>query len=86
MTSMTFASRSLLQIVLVATLIAAFTFATSLANFRSVWNVLWMVGIPFAVSKAFDQDDGVWLLTGLWLLLCSIAAMVSTAALFGLGP
>jgi len=86
MPSITFASRSILQVALVAGLIAALTFATSIANFQSAWNVLWMVGIPLAVAKTFDRDDGVWLLTGLWLLLCSIAAMVATAALFGLGP
>ena len=67
-------------------MIAALTFATRVAHFRSIWNVLWLVGIPFAVAKAFDPDDGVWLLSGLWLLLCSIGAMVVTAALFGLGP
>jgi len=79
-------TRLALQVVLVAALIVVFTLATDFVNFRSPWNLLWMAGIPFGIAKAFDRDDGIWLLTGLWLLLCALGAMVATAALFGLIP
>jgi membrane-bound ClpP family serine protease len=78
-------ARHVIQVSLVVGLVAAFTLATNHLGFRSGWNLLWMLGIPFAVARAFDPGDGVWGLAGLWLLLCGLAAMIATAAAFGLG-
>ena len=78
-------------------LIAVVTLLLSIAilmvdrlNYRSGWNVLWMLAIPFGVAKLFDRGvdrgGGTWPLVGLYLLLWSMFAMGAFAALFGIGP
>ena len=84
--SASFASRTMVQAAVVMALIAILTVVIALMNFRSVWNLAWIVGIPFAVAKAFDRDEGTWFLAGLWLMLCSLGALVATAAILGFGP
>lgn len=73
------------QLGLVAVLMAGLTLATDYANFRSPWNLVWMLVPPFIIARLFDQGEGVWPLTGLYLLVGGFMAMVGTAALFGLG-
>ncbi len=59
-------------------------------NYRSGWNLLWMLAIPFGVARAFDRGfergGGVWPLVGLFLLIWSLLAMGGIATLFGIGP
>ena len=70
---------------MVGLLTAAMTLITGFADFRSVWNVTWMLGIPFSVARAFDGREGIWFLSGLWLLILSMATMMVTAEACGLG-
>ncbi|HZF41898.1 MAG TPA: hypothetical protein VEZ48_00625 [Sphingomonadaceae bacterium] len=60
---------------------------TNALNFRSGWNLLWMIAIPFGVARlfdrGFDRGGGVWPLTGLYLLLWTLLAMGGIAQLMG---
>ena len=79
-------ARPLIQIGLVVALVSAFTLATDYIGLQSSWNLLWMVGLPFAVARAFDGGEGSWGLAGLGLMLCGFATMIAVAAAFNLGP
>lgn len=84
------AIRPVAMIVVVTILLGIAILTTDALNYRSGWNVLWMLGIPFGVARAFDRGfdrgDGVWPLAGLFLLLWSLLAMGVIATLFGIGP
>ena len=81
--------RPVTMIVVVTMLLGIAMLATDALHYRSAWNVLWMVGIPLGVARAFDRGiyrgDGVWPLEGLFLLLWSLLAMGAIATLFGIG-
>ena len=74
---MRFPGRAFAQMGLVAILTMTLTFAVGLGQFRSGWNLLWMLGLPFVVARALDRGDGIWGLAGLWLLLWSFAVMAA---------
>ena len=89
MDRMTIVVRSVAQIVIVAALLYFALLVTDALHYRSGLNVLWMVGIPFAVAWAFAKSprrESAWLLAGLCLLLWAWFAMGLIAVLFGFGP
>lgn len=45
-----------LQFALVAILTVAFTLVTDAANYRSLANLLWMVGLPIAIGLIANHD------------------------------
>jgi hypothetical protein len=47
----------LISSAVVAVLVFAATHATMVLNYRSAFNILWMIGIPVAVAFAVSKDD-----------------------------
>lgn len=82
---MTRVVRPFAQLVSVTVLAGLALLASDFANFRSGWNLLWMLAIPFGVARAFDRDEGTWPLIGLYLLIAEFVAMALIAAAFGVG-
>jgi hypothetical protein len=84
------ALRPLALVAVVTVLLGIAILTVDALNYRSGWNLLWMLAIPFGVARAFDRGfdrgDGVWPLVGLYLLLWSFLAMGAIATLFGIGP
>ena len=78
-------SRTIFQIVPVVLGMAGLSILTDYANFRSGWNILWMVGLPGVTAGVLGRKD-TWFLSALWLLLLGCATMLATAALLHLGP
>jgi hypothetical protein len=58
-------------------------------GYRSGWNIIWLIAIPFGVARLFDRGfrgSGVWPLVGLFLLVWSWFAMGLLGAVLGIGP
>lgn len=77
------------QLAVAIALTSAALLVVTALEFRSYINLVWMIGIPFAVAFTFDRlirrDDSVWALKGLFLLICSVPTMCLTAVAFGIG-
>jgi hypothetical protein len=84
------ALRSVAPVAVVTLLVGVAMLTVDALNYRSGWNLLWMLAIPFVVARlfdrGFDRDGGVWPLMGLYLLLWSWLAMGALGMLFGIGP
>jgi len=75
-----------LRVAIAWALTTALVIITDRADFHSGWNAIWMIGIPFAVSRLLDRGQGLWPLGGLYLLVLNTVAMSVTAVLLGIGP
>jgi hypothetical protein len=60
-----------IQVFAVAVVVGALTCLTGWFNYRSGFNVLWMLGVPIAVAVLANEDIGARTLAGLWLTLWS---------------
>jgi len=86
---MIFVARAILQMAITSFLGGAGLILIDAAKFRSGWNALWMLGIPFAVAWTFNPkrefEAGLWPLAGLFLLLWSWLSMSVFGAMLGAG-
>ena len=76
----------IVQVLLVAGMIAGITFLVGHFNFRGAWNAAWMVGLPVGIGLAFNRGAPTRILMSFMLLMCSFASMMLTAGIFGIGP
>ena len=75
------AARGVATIAIVATL----TFLADFLDFRSLWNLVWMAGIPLACALPLGAPLSS-LVRVFALLGLSVLTMIVTAVLFHLGP
>jgi hypothetical protein len=77
------------QLAVAIALTSAALLVVTALELRSYINLVWMIGIPFAVAFKFDRlmgrDDSVWPLKGLYLLICSVPMTCLTAVALGIG-
>ena len=69
----------------IVAIVATLSILTDALNFRSPWNLAWMIGIPFAWALPLGTLSSS-LLRLLALFGLSFLTMIVTAALFHLGP
>ena len=73
------------MIAVVTMLLGIAMLTVDILHYRSGWNLLWMLAIPFGVARIFNRGDGVWFLGGLYLSLWSFLVMGAIATLFDTG-
>jgi len=76
----------LLQLMATWALTTILVIVTDRTAFRSSWNAIWMIGLPFVVAYLTSRRDGAWPLIGLVLLILNTVLTCVTAALLGIGP
>ncbi len=68
---------------LATVMLSAALLVTSWLDWRTYWNLLWMIAIPFVIAWQFEQfaneKSPVWPLTGLCLLPLSLLSMAFVA-------
>lgn len=71
------------QVCLVTLLSAVLTYATAILNFRTPWNGVWMILIPFVLGFVFNRDAerGSFMA----MVLMSVSLLTVMAAGFALG-
>ncbi|WP_324698653.1 hypothetical protein [Novosphingobium sp. RL4] len=81
-----FIGRLFAQLAAVALLVCAALLLVNESSFWSRWNMLWALGIPFAVSYAFNRDTRRRVITGLCLVPWSLLSVFVGIASFAIEP
>jgi hypothetical protein len=72
-----------MQVGIVALAAAGSTIATSWVGFRSAWNIVWMILLPFAAGFACNRDAQRGAFMAMALTLVAVAVATLTGGLLG---
>ncbi|MBB4859154.1 hypothetical protein HNO88_002480 [Novosphingobium chloroacetimidivorans] len=85
-TDAVFLVRLLAQLTAVTLLVCVALLMVNEASFWSRWNLLWVAGIPFAVSHAFNRDARRRAIMGFCLIPWSLVSIFVGIASFAIEP
>lgn len=81
-----FLARTFAQMLAVSLLVCAAVLVVNGLSFRSRWNWLWVLGIPFAVAHSFNRNGQISAITGFCLVPWSLLSLFIGIALFTVEP
>ena len=73
--------RSVAATAIVVLMAGMATWLTAAAGYHTILSLAWVIGIPVAVARISDPRRHAWAATSLWLVMCSVAAIVATGTL-----
>lgn len=85
-TDAVFLGRLSAELAAVSLLVCVALLLVNEASFWSRWNALWAIGIPFAVSYAFNRDPRRQAITGFCLVPWSLLSIFVGIATFAIEP
>jgi len=73
--------RLLAAMALVALFAGTVTLLTHSGGRGGLGGLMWVAGVPIVVARLFDPRRHAWVVTAVWLVICSVAVVASISDL-----